>query len=429
MAFTDNPTVQAMMQATGLDGQLASSGATPGSPIGALASSNIPKSPQMRPEYQEARPPVNPRFAGPQEGRGQSALHVPGTEPGLIDASTLQSPTVHDLLAHYGVTAPTNIDDHLFIHDPEAFKKHPLIANMIERGLGGLANYHTGRDTAETLSNIAGSVVGNDAMHAQAYNNRAMAPIMQAQQIGSLMENQQRMALQAAQQKHDNSMADYYNQLLPARQQIADTNADARRDVATTRANGQQAASPVQAMNNRVLSRVNTLPGNTYTDMKDVPPDVWSKAYTDQLAAESTAKSAGALGVKQAVSGGTRGGKGGIGSAASNRLDQGAAATDKDLVGSIKAARDQYQFLDSLSNMPAAQRTLAALDPHNSKYGVGDVSDEAIEARKQQLAKQAGQLHTQRASLYARHGMSYTGVQSDTSAAPAAAPSNGNPFR
>jgi len=426
MAFTDNPTVQAMMQATGLDGQLASSGATPSSPIGALSSANIPKSPQMRPEYQEARPPVNPRFAGP--GNVRPTFHVPGTEPGLMDAATLQSPNVHDLLGYYGVTAPQNIDDHLFIHDPDAFKKHPVIANMIERGLGGLANYHTGQDTAETLSNIAGSVVGNDAMHAQAYNNRAMAPIMQAQQIGALMENKQRMATQAAQQQHDNALATYYNHLNETRENIATTNANARTDVATTNADARTATSPVQALNGRVLARVNTLPGNSYTDMKDVPPDVWSKAYLDQQAAESTAKSAGALGVKQAVGGGTRGSGTRGGKGASGRLDAGATATDKDLTTSIKDAQSRYQFLDSLSKMPPAQRTLAAMDQRNAKYGLNDVSDEAIEAQKQQLAQHAGQLHTQRARLYAQHGMAYTGVQPDAPA-PAAAPSNGNPFR
>lgn len=302
MAFTDNPVVSSLMDTTGLNDLLASNGdgSSSGSPspIGAVSSqvqSSTPKSPQMRPEYQQARPPVNPRFAGPQAAGGySSASHpagVPQTE-GVMSADTLQSPTVHDLLGYYGVSAPQGIDDHLFIHDPQAFAKHPMISGMIENGLGGLANYHTGQDTAQTLSNIAGSVLGNQAMHQQAYNARAMAPIAQAQQVGSLMENQQRMALQKAQQDYDEAHQKWYQgqfdnagqvtqartQLLQSQQQLAQTRADAIR------------SNPNSQLTTAYHDRLKAL-GNG--DESSVDPDTAWKLYTQMQSDASVAGAAG----------------------------------------------------------------------------------------------------------------------------------------
>jgi hypothetical protein len=435
MSFIDNPVVASLAAATGLNQVL-----------GSAQSAAPPKSPQMRPEYQEARPPVNPRFAGPQAVPGGRApiTGVPGTEPGLMDAQTLQSPNVHDLLAHFGVTAPADINDHLFIHDPDAFAKHPMIASMIENGLGGLANYHTGQDTAGTLSNIAQSVIGNQAMHAQAYNNRAMMPLMQAQQIAALQDQVGKQSLQEAQQKHDNAMADYYTNLNTSREIIANTKAGAQTDVANINAGGRQATSPVAAFNNRVNTR---LKARGYDNPADAPPDEVMMATKAQQQEDSLATHAAQIQIgaghdaTSRANASTRKG-------ASGKLDQAQAQTDKELVGTaptaktpsgsgLKGLQAQYQYLDSLSKMPEGQRrSQAYLDGQNGKnpIDVPDASFDAIEAQKQALAQKAGSMHTQRAKLYASRGMTYTGIQPDAPAAapaavPATAPASGNPFR
>lgn len=111
--------------------------------------------------------------------------------PGTMDPATLQRSSVKDLLEAYGVSAPHEMPDpNLFVHNPEAFAKHPIIANILERGMGSIANGHPGYNF---LSSLQGQLKGNEEYEQQRAaqeNAQTMAPLQQATAIQQLQHGQ-----------------------------------------------------------------------------------------------------------------------------------------------------------------------------------------------------------------------------------------------
>lgn len=218
MAFIDNPTISTLGTALGL-GPLfeAAGGTTPPeaaqAPVEMAQNIEPPalraKSAQNIPEY-KSRPYLPHIMPAPSSRGGVGpGVRVGGTnpiEPGNMDPATLQSPQVQQLLQTYGVQAPTTPPDpNLFIHNPEAFQKHPVAAGLLERGMEGLAYAHPGNNFLESLIGGARGMQEAGAARASQANAQTMAPINQAAAIQSLLGVQEKQRLE--QQKANDDQA------------------------------------------------------------------------------------------------------------------------------------------------------------------------------------------------------------------------------
>jgi hypothetical protein len=221
MAFIDNPTIAALGGALGLSPLFAAaSGAGDGSPM----SGDTPKPGVTKPNipvYKER--PYVPR----NQGSGPSGGVTPGgsnpTTPGTMDPATLQSPQVAPLLAQYGVTPPTTPPDpNLFIHNPEAFNKHPVISGMLERGLEGLAFSHPGENFLQSLVGGVRGMGEANAARSEQVNAQVNAPLQQAQQIAALQHlGDVHNEAQSTMDYHKGLLAHYTAQDLTKQQRIA----------------------------------------------------------------------------------------------------------------------------------------------------------------------------------------------------------------
>jgi hypothetical protein len=185
MAFIDNPTISALGASLGL------------SPLFAAAGSPTPEGDSV------TTPPVRPGVSKPNQPEYRNRPFIPRNEmgssggvgpggnqpvaPGVMDQATFQSPEVQKLLGQYGVhPTDTPPDPNLFVHNPEAFVKHPVLSGLLEHGLRGLAYSHPG---ANFLQSLAGGVRGiqeGDAASAQQENNQLTAPFQQAGMVADL---------------------------------------------------------------------------------------------------------------------------------------------------------------------------------------------------------------------------------------------------
>lgn len=169
------------------------------------------KSPAPIPEY-KSRPYLPHIIGNPGSSGGVRPGALPQTTPGVMDPATLQSPEVQALLKSYGVTPSTAAPDpNLFIHNPNAFQRHPVMAGLLERGLDSAANMHVGDNFLDSFS---GTLKGNqeaEAQRAQRANAQTMAPINQATAIQALLLGKQRQDLDSAKEKED---AEYHAGLI-----------------------------------------------------------------------------------------------------------------------------------------------------------------------------------------------------------------------
>src|SRR6202012_4285884 len=109
-------------------------------------------------------------------------------------------------------------DPNLFVYNPEAFVKHPVLAGLLEHGLRGIAYSHPGLNFFQSLVGGVRGIQEGDAASAQQQNNQLEAPFRQASEVASLQhlgdEHQSAIALQG-----------YHKAMSDAAQQNADTRA------------------------------------------------------------------------------------------------------------------------------------------------------------------------------------------------------------
>jgi len=218
MAFIDNPVIAGLGEQLGMGAMFDSMRAGNPSPDPTAPTSVDPPAQQTEkpgksapnvPEYKNR--PYIPRVLGGNVGGVRPGVQggLP-TEPGTMDPATLQNPNVRALLGQYGVTPSTTPPDpNLFLHNPQAYANHPMLAGMLERGLESLAYSHPG---ANFLQSFTGSLRGNqeaDAARGAQYNAQAMAPVQQALAIQNLQkgsdehaDKQSEMEFRLAQAKH-----------------------------------------------------------------------------------------------------------------------------------------------------------------------------------------------------------------------------------
>jgi hypothetical protein len=198
MGFIDNPIISALGAQLGLGGVFAAAGSPPdgyGDPGigGAAPGASTPMKPGASkpniPEYRNR--PYIPRNENPGGQRGVGpGSGLPSVAPGVMDQATFESPEVQKLLGQYGVhPTDTPPDSNLFVHNPEAFVKHPVLSGLLEHGLRGLAYSHPGMNFLQSLVGGVRGIQESDTASAQQQNNQLTAPFQQAGMVAQLQKD------------------------------------------------------------------------------------------------------------------------------------------------------------------------------------------------------------------------------------------------
>lgn len=302
MSFSDNPLIATLGSAIGLGDTFADASLAAGNQAAAAASPTVapaavvPKGVSAKnvPEYKNR--PYIPQNEGRGVGPGATAIGLP-PEVGMMDPDTLQNPTVQHLLGQYGVDA-SNVhpNPNVFLTNPAAYNRHPVIANAIERGLEGFANYQPGVDTASTISNVARSVLGANAMRAQAVNAQVQAPFQTAQAIGNLQMNQLQQQNINSEMANRQAMQQHY-------QNVDDTNDFYKTESLRLRDEHNKATAATSAAKidpyTRMANDLTDLNTQAWAqkngkDVSEIPPDVRAAIVQDAAQRASMAKAAGA---------------------------------------------------------------------------------------------------------------------------------------
>lgn len=298
--FTDNPLIATLGSALHLgdvfgDASAANSGASAAPTVNPNAVQKPGASKPNIPEYKNR--PYIPQNENRGVGSGQQrgAMGLP-PEVAQMDPATLQNPQVQALLQHFGVNAGNvQPNPNVFLQNPAAYQNHPVIANAIERGLEGFANYQPGVDTAGTISNVARSVLGANAMRAQAVNAQLQQPFNAASQVAAL-QNQQlqqqnvqseiagRQALGAHYAQSDANMQQYHQDLLDLKQQSI--------EASNQRAAGRQTPERIQYDTAIAAGKAKWAADND-ADPEDAPPSVLAQISSDAAKQISTNKATG----------------------------------------------------------------------------------------------------------------------------------------
>lgn len=215
MSFTDNPVISALGDQLGLGGVFAAikGGGAAAAPAPAAPPAVKPgvTKPNI-PNYRER--PYIPRNETGSPGGGVRPGGGVLTPPGTMDPSTLQDPKVAALLGQYGVTPPsTPPNPNMFITNPEAYNRHPILAGLLEHGLGAAANSHEGSNWFQSL---LGGIRGGQEYEAQrstSYNNQLMAPFQQAAAVGGLQKMADEHAASIAEDAHKKAADEYYKSI------------------------------------------------------------------------------------------------------------------------------------------------------------------------------------------------------------------------
>lgn len=169
------------------------SGQNPSAPPPAPKPGKSNVNPQENREFRQHA--LMPKSGAAQRGSSPDASRFMGGLPGVMSPDVLMHPDVQALLGRYGVTPQhiqdtvNNTDPNLFIHNPAAFQKHPILANGIERALEGLAFTHGSSNAGEAMTNIAQGILGAHAARVSQVNNQLMMPFEQAQQVANLQKD------------------------------------------------------------------------------------------------------------------------------------------------------------------------------------------------------------------------------------------------
>ncbi len=279
MAFTDNPLISSLMSTVGLGGILPSMSAPaahsapnvpmyrdrpfiPGRMEGLRASGNpasgVPASPTAA--MQPLQPGQTPDASNPPiPTQGDlDAVQNGQTPPSLAaqQQASAQMTPAQQLLNHYGVSAPSNIDNHLFIHDPQAFAKHPLIAGMLENGLQGLAYAHPGGNFLESLIGGVRGMQEAQSAKSQYENAQIMNPIAQANSIANLDNQYQRGQLQSAEATRDNAWQSIMQQNASNREQYQNAHLAEQQQAAALQAQLRQAQTdPTRMLESQYITQ------------------------------------------------------------------------------------------------------------------------------------------------------------------------------
>lgn len=299
MSFINNPVVSSLAGAIGLGG-LTSQGSNP------LVASAVPRvapkaSAPNQPEYKQARF-FDPR--APQGARGGAPSGMP-TEPGAMSPDVQNNPTVMDLLQHFGVHPQQEIDPGLFIHNAHAWAAHPVMSGVLDGLLGGLANTKGSDTVGEGLSNVAQGLEATHDQKVAHVNAQLQMPYQQAMTVASLQDQVGKQSLQEAQMRHDNSMSDYYDSILPARQKVAETNVAGREAVATTNKDAKVAAvnaKPSKLDQDPVFQgELRKIVGNRDTTQQPITADEREQAALSAGSKTSVSKAAGGIAASHAT--------------------------------------------------------------------------------------------------------------------------------
>lgn len=213
-SFGSNPLVQAMGNALGMGGLFETK----------QASTNLQPPPVPISETERVRDSRNARQSYPTNGGrglgpGANKGAVNPQMPGVMDPSVLTSPETQQVLAPYGIT-PQHLQDvanqanpNMFVQNPEAYQKHPVIAGMLERGLEGLAFTQGSHTWGEGLSNVAKGMMDAHAARTEKYNNMLMMPFQQAQQVAQMKGIGLQQNLEGEQQRYEQSHERYFDAL------------------------------------------------------------------------------------------------------------------------------------------------------------------------------------------------------------------------
>lgn len=218
MAFVDNPTIATLVNHLGMGGLFASpssptgygdpgiGGVSDGTPSQNSSGIKPGASKPNIPEYKN-RPYIPRNEDTSSSGRGSRPGGNP-VAPGVMDQQTLLSPEVQKLLGQYGVhPTDTPPDPNLFVHNPQAFAKHPVLSGLLEHGMRGLAYAHPGDNFFESLIGGVKGIQEGDAASAQQVNNQLTAPFQQAGLVAQLQHMSDEHATAQA-------TVDYHTQLI-----------------------------------------------------------------------------------------------------------------------------------------------------------------------------------------------------------------------
>ena len=235
-SFTSNPFVQSIGQmiAPGLfiEGGPPAAGAAGPSPASVKAAAPptpriaADKPPVTEQRVAQLRESATVRQRYPQ-AKGMTRGSTPGgggsnvgmNMPGVMSSDVLMHPAVQQLLGQYGIS-PDSIQHtvdtaspNMFITNPAAYEKHPVLAGMIERGLEGAAFTKGSSTWGEGISNVAQGMLNANAARADKYNNQLMMPFEQAKQVADLQNVSVEQNLKRAQTQYDQQHAAYWDQL------------------------------------------------------------------------------------------------------------------------------------------------------------------------------------------------------------------------
>lgn len=266
-SFIDNPVVSSLASSLGLGG-LTQAGSNPlvSSAAPAVAPKVTPTHSQPnQPEYKQARffDPRTPQSPGGFRGSGAMP-----TEPGAMSPDVQNSPTVSDLLNHFGVHPQQSVDPGLFIHSQDAWANHPVVSGILDGLMGGLANTRGSDTLGEGLSNVAQGLAATHDQKVAHINAQLQMPYQQAMTVASLQDQASKQAQEEAQQKynlaHAGMMDNYWSGKNTVQQTtnagkeaVAGITADGRAKVAAARPVGMD----VQTFNSLVKKHLSdTLP-------------------------------------------------------------------------------------------------------------------------------------------------------------------------
>lgn len=243
-SFTENPFVQAIGMHLGLSGLMGAdpSGGDPSTPqtpppspvpntVMKAGKSTVPGSTENR-EFRQHAPvakATNGRGLSP-DGRG-AGMNLPG----VMDPQTLMHPMVQQLLGQYGITPEqlqstvNGANPNLFIDNQQAFQRHPVLSNMIERGLEGVAFTKPSNTIGEGINNVAQGILNAKAARADKYNNQLMMPFGQAQQVANLKGVSDEQNFKQAQAKHYQDLEDHYNAMDQMKQDLGQQSLDLKK--------------------------------------------------------------------------------------------------------------------------------------------------------------------------------------------------------
>lgn len=288
-SFMDNPLVGAIGKAMTM--------ASPGGPVASVVAAAIPPVTPMKPPMQpgrteeirnsmDVRQRYNNRAPGTARGLGPGAVGMPG----VMSPETLMNPQVQQLLAQYGVSpeqargAAENASPNMFITNPAAYQKHPVLAGMIERGLEGAAFTQGSHTWGEGISNVAKGLMDANAARTEKYNSMLMMPFQQAQQVANLKGVSIQQQYEQAQHDRDEALVKHYgdmdatreelNAIKSRQQDLADENARFHQNVGLI---AEVQKTPLSADEQKKIDDATTAAGG---DPYKVDPKVYLDVYS-----------------------------------------------------------------------------------------------------------------------------------------------------